>query len=61
MISNILSICIYRLRESMEIYGEDNEWKLPEGFKHFPEGIKLSQCASAWAVLARQEYRLSKH
>ena len=42
-------------------YGEDMGWKLPEGFKHFPEGIKLSQCASAWAVLARQEYRLSDH
>ena len=53
-------ICICRLRESMEEY-EDRDWKLPEGFKHFPEGIKLSQCASAWAVLARHEYLLSNH
>ena len=57
----MMYIFIYRLRDSIEIHGEDKNWKLPEGFKHFPEGIKLSQCASAWAELARQEYRLSNH
>ncbi|KAI6655769.1 E3 ubiquitin-protein ligase [Oopsacas minuta] len=47
----------YGMRESIQEY--DPDWKLLELFHHFPEGIKLSQCASAWAVLAQQEHIIS--
>ncbi|KAI6647030.1 E3 ubiquitin-protein ligase [Oopsacas minuta] len=49
----------FGLKDSIKIYADDNDWKLPEGFNHFPEVIKLSQCASAWAVLAQEEHRVS--
>ena len=59
--------CLYRiyfiydrLKESINEYANDYDWKLPAGFSsRFPEGIKLSQCAAAWAVLALQEHRIS--
>ncbi|KAI6655776.1 E3 ubiquitin-protein ligase [Oopsacas minuta] len=49
----------FGLRESIMEYAEENDWKLPEGFCKFPEGIKLSQCASAWSVLAVLEHSIS--
>ncbi|KAI6656630.1 E3 ubiquitin-protein ligase [Oopsacas minuta] len=45
----------YGLRECVEIYANENDWELPEGFNQFPQQIQQSQCASAWAVLALQE------
>ena len=51
---------LHRLKESLFVYAEEKEWKIPFGFtSRFPEGIKLSQCAAAWAVLALQEHNIS--
>ena len=57
----ILLLCS-RLKESLDAYADEKEWKLHDGFSsHFPGGIKLSQCAAAWAVLALQEHRISNN
>ncbi|KAI6652351.1 E3 ubiquitin-protein ligase [Oopsacas minuta] len=48
----------YGLKESIIIEAEEKGSKLPEGFSHFPDRIKLSQCAAFWAVLARKEFLL---
>ena len=50
----------HSLKESICVYAEEKEWKVPFEFtSHFPDGIKLSQCAAAWAVLAQQEHRIN--
>ena len=44
-----------RLNESLFIYCKEKTWDIPFGFTNcFPKGIKLSQSAAAWAVLAQQ-------
>ena len=45
------------MRDSLEVYANENEneVKLPEAFlRYFPESIKISQTAAAWAVLAQK-------
>ena len=50
----------HRLGGSLSAFADEKDWDLSAGFaSHFPEGIKLSQSAAAWAVLAQQEYRTS--
>ena len=50
----------HRLKESINEYADNTDCELPAGlYSHFPEGIKLSQCAAAWAVLAQQEHSIS--
>eukprot|EP00800_Vazella_pourtalesii_P008402 TRINITY_DN2208_c0_g2_i2.p1 TRINITY_DN2208_c0_g2~~TRINITY_DN2208_c0_g2_i2.p1 ORF type:complete len:499 (+),score=128.74 TRINITY_DN2208_c0_g2_i2:191-1687(+) len=45
----------YGLKESIIIYAEENGNKLPDGLSNLPTGIKLSQTAAVWALLAQRD------
>ena len=50
----------FRLNDCINIYSAQFELETPAGYsKNFPESIKLNQCITAWAVLAKQEQCIS--
>ena len=57
--TNILFLC--SLRNSIQIYTEDNDIMLPQGFIDcFPETPKISQTIAVWTLLTSYESESKK-
>ena len=58
-IIQLLQYVSHRLVKSIKVYAENTGTELPAGLSHLHEGIKLSQTAAVWALLAQRRHRIA--